>query len=79
MNFFKKFFKKIKKNKRQKALDTLTFCKQFGYLGYNRYNTKEEKVIRLIKGEFDVYHGMSVEEFFSIYNTLIYQEPEKLI
>lgn len=50
-------------------------------MGYLRYNEvkEEEKVIRLVKGEFEIYHGMSVDDFLKIYENIIKNHPEKLI
>lgn len=41
--------------------------------------TKEQKVIRMLKGDFEKYIGMSYAEFEEIKNNLIENNPEKLI
>ena len=41
--------------------------------------TKEKKVIRMLKGDFEKYTGMSYAEFEEIKNDLIENHPEKLI
>lgn len=41
--------------------------------------TKEQKVVRLLKGDFEKYTGMSYEEFDEIHKRLIENYPEKLI
>lgn len=45
----------------------------------NIKETKEETVIRLLKGGFEEQHGMSFDEFVKIQNDLIKHKPEKLI
>ena len=41
--------------------------------------TKEQKVVRLLKGDFEKYTGMSYAEFEEIKKNLIENHPEKLI
>lgn len=41
--------------------------------------TKQEKVIRLLKRDFEEYTGISYEEFETIRRDLIENHPEKLI
>lgn len=39
----------------------------------------EEKVIKLLKGDFEKKHCISIEDFFSIASKIIKDHPEKLI
>lgn len=41
--------------------------------------TKEEKVVRCLKGDFEKLIGMSFDEFCEIRNKIIEEQPEKLI
>lgn len=41
--------------------------------------TKEEKVLKLIKGGFESIHDMTIEEFFNIYRCFLENNPEKLL
>lgn len=43
------------------------------------YETDEEKVIKILKGDFEKKFGMSFEKFIDIYNNIINTSPEKLI
>lgn len=79
MTFVVDLIEKIKTHKRKKRLIDLQFWKKMGYLGYNKPMKKEEKVIRLVKGEFEVYHDMTADEFVDIYIEMKNIYPEKLI
>lgn len=68
--------------------DTLLY-----YLAYRNYistirkkrervlqnETQKEKVIRILKQDFEENNGISFEEFMSTYNDIIENEPELLI
>ena len=41
--------------------------------------TDEEKVIRILKGDFEETFGMSFDKFIDIYNNLLENNPDKLI
>lgn len=64
--------KKVRKN-------TINFLT---YMGHNKKKSKEqneERVINLVKGEFELFHGMTFYECLEIYNHLVKNNPEKLI
>lgn len=44
-----------------------------------RAETKEEKVVRLLKGDFERYCGITFEDFVEVRNKIIEENPEKLI
>ena len=43
------------------------------------FEFKKDKVKRLLKGEFERIHGMSFDEFISIYNHILETSPEEFI
>ena len=41
--------------------------------------TEEDKVIRLLKGDFEKKTGITFERFIEVYNSILEKNPEKLI
>jgi hypothetical protein len=41
--------------------------------------TPHDKVIRLLKGDFEKTHGITFEKFIETYNDILENNPEKLI
>lgn len=41
--------------------------------------TEHEKVVRILKGDFEKKFGMSYDRFVEIYNEILKNDPEKLI
>ena len=41
--------------------------------------TDEEKVIRILKKDFEVKHGMTFDKFIETYQKILEESPEKLI
>ena len=41
--------------------------------------TEEEKVIKLLKGDFEKKTGITFERFIEVYNSILENNPEKLI
>ena len=75
-----KICKKIEEliSQKNKFYESLTI-KKFDEIMNWTYMTKQEKVIRLVKGGMQQQTGMSVEEFILIYKDLLINYPEKLI
>lgn len=48
---------------------------------YNKptLETDEEKVIRILKKDFEVKHGMTFDKFIETYQKILSESPEKLI
>lgn len=64
------------KKVKEKQLEFLT------YLGHNKCFTderKEKRVIELVKGEFERFHGITFDECLKIYKYILINNPEKFI
>lgn len=48
---------------------------------YNKptLETDEEKVIRILKKDFEAKHGMTFDKFIEVYQKILSESPEKLI
>lgn len=48
---------------------------------YNKptLETDEEKVIRILKKDFEAKHGMTFDKFVEVYQKILSESPEKLI
>ena len=44
-----------------------------------KYESDEEKVVRIIKGDFENIFGISLEKFNEVYQNILKNCPEKLI
>jgi hypothetical protein len=44
-----------------------------------KYESDEEKVLRIIKGDFENIFGISLEKFNEVYHNILKNCPEKLI
>lgn len=44
-----------------------------------KYESDEEKVVRIIKGDFENIFGISLEKFNEVYHNILKNCPEKLI
>lgn len=44
-----------------------------------KYESDEEKVLRIIKGDFEYIFGISLEKFNEVYHNILKNCPEKLI
>ncbi len=44
-----------------------------------KYDSDEEKVLRIIKGDFEYIFGISLEKFNEVYHNILKNCPEKLI
>lgn len=44
-----------------------------------KYDSDEEKVLRIIKGDFENIFGISLEKFNEVYHNILKNCPEKLI
>ena len=49
------------------------------YSGKQRDESDEDKVIRILKKDFEAKHGMSFDKFIETYNKILANNPEKLI
>lgn len=46
---------------------------------FKKTESDEDKVVRILKGDFEKKFGMSFEKFIEVYNKLLDDSPEKLI
>lgn len=67
-------FKKQINNVRDKVINDLLDKYQKPTL-----ETDEEKVIRILKKDFELKHGMTFDKFIEIYQKILSESPEKLI
>ena len=51
----------------------------FGSLSKRSFETNEDFVVRMLKGDFEKHMGIEYSEFEKVRNHLVENEPEKLI